>query len=125
MVRVVERDARKVNGFVMLIVVLAAFAVAVWLFISGMNEGSTLTVMSGIGIFIVTSFLGGGFQAVQPNDSRVLTFFGSYAGSVRTSGFWWINPFTIKHRVSLRVRNFNSDTLKVNDADGNPVEIGA
>ncbi|NMP21690.1 SPFH domain-containing protein [Sulfobacillus harzensis] len=66
-----------------------------------------------------------GFFVVQPNESRVLTFFGQYVGSVSLSGWHWTNPFTARRRVSRRVRNFTSDTLKVNDADGNPVEIAA
>jgi regulator of protease activity HflC (stomatin/prohibitin superfamily) len=110
---------------VVLVIMLAAYAAGAWLFILGMNQRDLTWVVAGVALFVVASFIPGGFQAVQPNDSRVLTFFGSYAGSLRQSGFWWVNPFTIKHRVSLRVRNFNSDTLKVNDADGNPVEIGA
>ena len=55
----------------------------------------------------------------------MLVFFGRYIGSVRQAGFWWINPFTIRQRVSLKIRNFESDVLKVNDAAGNPVEIAA
>lgn len=125
MERVVENNAMKVNGFVIIAVMLVLTAAAAWLLVSGMTEAS-IPRFVGFGLLsLVLGTMGAGFQAVQPNDSRVLTFFGSYAGSVRESGFWWVNPFTVKHRVSLRVRNFNSDTLKVNDADGNPVEIGA
>lgn len=62
---------------------------------------------------------------MRPNQSRVLIFFGRYAGSTRESGFWWTNPFTIKKTVSLRVRNFSSEKIKVNDVTGNPIEIGA
>ena len=60
---------------------------------------------------------------VQPNESKVLILFGKYTGTVRDSGFWWVNPFTIKKHVSLRIRNFNSDKIKVNDLHGNPIEI--
>jgi len=67
----------------------------------------------------------GGFFVVQPNEARVLVFFGKYAGSVRESGFWFTNPFTTKRHVSLRIRNFNSERLKVNDLQGNPIEIAA
>jgi regulator of protease activity HflC (stomatin/prohibitin superfamily) len=72
-------------------------------------------------IFIMLS----GFIIVQPNDSRVLVFFGKYIGTVRNSGFWWVNPFTSKRKVTLRIRNFNSDRIKVNDLHGNPIEIAA
>lgn len=66
-----------------------------------------------------------GFFVVQPNESRVLTLFGQYVGTVSLSGWHWTNPFTMRRRISLRVRNFTSEKLKVNDADGNPVEIAA
>jgi len=67
----------------------------------------------------------GGFIVVQPNDSRVLVLFGKYLGTVRDSGFWWVNPFTTKKQVSLRIHNFNSEKIKVNDLHGNPIEIAA
>jgi regulator of protease activity HflC (stomatin/prohibitin superfamily) len=66
-----------------------------------------------------------GLEVVQPNDSRVLILFGKYTGTVRDSGFWWLNPFTVRKKVSLRIRNFNSQKIKVNDLHGNPIEIGA
>jgi len=66
-----------------------------------------------------------GFFTLQPNESAVLLLFGSYKGSVRTAGFHWANPFFQKIKISLRTRNFNTDTLKVNDQRGNPTEIAA
>ncbi|MBM4013703.1 MAG: SPFH domain-containing protein [Planctomycetes bacterium] len=66
-----------------------------------------------------------GLFSVQPNEARVITLFGNYRGSVRQPGLWWVNPFSQKKAVSLRVRNFESEKLKVNDRDGNPVEIAA
>src|SRR5262245_55721229 len=66
-----------------------------------------------------------GLFSVQPNSARVVTLFGNYRGSVRTTGLHWTNPFTQRKAVSLRVRNFESEKLKVNDKDGNPVEIAA
>ena len=62
---------------------------------------------------------------VQPGESRVVQFFGSYVGTVRRPGFWWVLPLTVRYAVSVRVRNFETNRLKVNDADGNPVEIAA
>ena len=109
----------------MLFVMLALIGVGVWQFIVSVNDSDIPRFVIAVLAIILGFMLAGGFQAVQPNDARVLTFFGSYAGSVRDSGFFWVNPFTIKRHISLRVRNFNSETLKVNDADGNPVEIGA
>ena len=68
----------------------------------------------------------GGFLIVSPNEAQVLQLFGNYTGTVRTPGWWWTNPFTMPRRkVSQRVRNFESSHLKVNDHDGNPIEIAA
>jgi regulator of protease activity HflC (stomatin/prohibitin superfamily) len=67
----------------------------------------------------------GGFFIVQPNEARVLVLFGEYVGSVRESGLFFTNPFATKKHVSLRIHNFNSERIKVNDLDGNPIEIGA
>ena len=66
-----------------------------------------------------------GFFTVQPNESKVLTLFGAYTGTVRQSGFCWANPFLTKRRVSLRLHNLNGEKLKVNDKRGNPIEIAA
>jgi regulator of protease activity HflC (stomatin/prohibitin superfamily) len=66
-----------------------------------------------------------GFYVVNPNQSRVMVLFGTYKGSLRRPGFWWINPFTSKHKLSLRAHNVASEKIKVNDAVGNPIEIGA
>lgn len=66
-----------------------------------------------------------GLFAVNPNQARVLTLFGNYVGTVHKTGLWFANPFTLKRKISVRVRNFDSDKLKVNDLEGNPIEIGA
>jgi len=66
-----------------------------------------------------------GLTVVNPNQAKVVTLFGVYKGSIKVPGFWWVNPFTTRRRLSLRVRNFESGKLKVNDHDGNPIEIAA
>jgi regulator of protease activity HflC (stomatin/prohibitin superfamily) len=81
-------------------------------------------VWSSIGLLVVTFLLAGLF-VVNPNEGRVLQLFGDYAGTVRTDGLRWANPFYTKKRISLRVRNFESGRLKVNDLEGNPIEIAA
>ena len=78
-----------------------------------------------IPLFLYTIINMAGFFVVQPNEGRVLVLFGRYIGSLRDSGFHWANPFAIKKHVSLRIRNFNSDKIKVNDKHGNPIEIAA
>jgi len=66
-----------------------------------------------------------GLTVVNPNEARAVVFLGRYAGTVREQGFWWVNPFTIRPRISVRVRNFETGRLKVNDRNGNPIEIAA
>jgi regulator of protease activity HflC (stomatin/prohibitin superfamily) len=79
----------------------------------------------GIVLLVIFGVLIGGFLVVQPNEARVLILFGRYVGSVTEAGLWWCNPFNKRKKVSLRVRNFQSDRIKVNDASGNPIEIAA
>src|SRR5207244_1099291 len=67
----------------------------------------------------------GGLFVIQPNQAEVLVFLGRYRGTIRQAGWYWTNPFTSKRKVSLRVQNFNTPRLKVNDAEGNPIEIAA
>ena len=85
-----------------------------------------------IGLVIFCALMGvvvlimlGGFFVVDPNVGAVVTLFGQYVGTERRPGLWWTNPFAVKRKVSLRIRNFESSKLKVNDHDGNPIEIGA
>lgn len=74
-------------------------------------------------LLLVLFFCLKGYFTLQPNEAMVLTLFGQYVGSVKKDGFYWVNPLTSKHRISLRSRNFVADTLKVNDKRGNPIEI--
>ena len=80
---------------------------------------------TGIVVFVIVAFLSKGFFQVQPNQGQVMLLFGRYAGTARETGLRWANPFFARRAVSLRVRNFESSKLKVNDADGNPIEIAA
>jgi regulator of protease activity HflC (stomatin/prohibitin superfamily) len=77
-------------------------------------------------VLLILALLGlSGLFTVQPNDAKVLTLFGKYVGTVRDQGLWWANPFYVKKRISLRIRNFETAKLKVNDNHSNPIEIGA
>ncbi len=87
--------------------------------------GGNWDTLAGIVLVVIFGALLGGIFVVQPNESRVLTLFGRYAGSVTEPGLWWCNPFNKRKKVSLRVRNFQSERIKVNDASGNPIEIAA
>lgn len=79
----------------------------------------------GVPIIVVAVFLMVGFLVLKPNESAVLTLFGRYIGTVRREGFHWVNPFYAKQKISLRVRNFTTPTLKVNDKVGNPIDVAA
>ncbi|WP_456410679.1 SPFH domain-containing protein [Oceanithermus sp.] len=128
MKQVAEKSAFKVGGFAMLAVALALLAFSAWegwRFFSALGLRTDWGALA-LGVLASVAFLVllPGFFTVQPNQAKVLVFFGKYTGSVRDDGFWWANPFAMRHEVSLRVRNFNSDVLKVNDKHGNPIEIG-
>ena len=123
--RIQEKVAFHVNGFIVLMVELVLLVVGVWLLVASMGSGDIAGLVASIIILLTTALLISGFFTVQPNEARVLIFWGRYTGSARNDGFWWSNPFTSKQHVSLRVRNFNSDKLKVNDAGGSPIEIAA
>lgn len=109
----------------MLFISIALLALAVYLLISGIQNENPEVLWIFIPLLIIFFLLTSGFMVIQPNDSRVLILFGKYTGTVRQSGFFWVNPFTVRKKVSLRIRNFNSQKIKVNDLHGNPIEIGA
>lgn len=91
----------------------------------GIVTGSVFNLISASVLVVISCILPAGFTIVQPNDLRVLIFFGKYIGTIRQAGFWYVNPFTVKKAVSLRIHNFNSEKIKVNDLHGNPIEIAA
>ena len=125
MEKIVEKPASKLNGFLMLFFSIVLLAIAVYLLINGIQNENPEILWIFIPLLIIFFLTTSGFIVVQPNDSRVLILFGKYTGTVRQSGFYWVNPFTVRKKVSLRIRNFNSQKIKVNDLHGNPIEIGA
>ncbi|NWG27097.1 MAG: SPFH domain-containing protein [Ignavibacteriaceae bacterium] len=125
MEKIAEKPANKLNGFLMLFISIATLALSIYLLITGINLNNPEILWIVIPLIIIDFIMMSGFVVVQPNDSRVLILFGKYTGTVRQSGFWWVNPFTVRKKVSLRIRNFNSQKIKVNDLHGNPIEIGA
>ncbi|NLI91965.1 MAG: hypothetical protein GX434_07070 [Peptococcaceae bacterium] len=120
-----ETKAWKINGFIALLVILALLAAAIYNFISAIRNPEVMNIVFSVIPFLAALILMTGIQIVQPNQAKVLTFFGSYLGSIREPGFWMTVPFISGKKVSLKVRNFNSEKLKVNDVDGNPIEIAA
>lgn len=117
----VQREVTPVQGPVM-----GALAVGLAAAAGGLALTQTpVGMIAGAVLLGLAAAVTAGFAINQPNQARVLTFFGRYAGTVRRDGWWWINPLTLRRKISLRIRNFDSDILKVNDAVGNPVEIAA
>jgi len=120
-----EKKAFRLNGFLILLLALVLLIIDIYLLIEGAQRDDPSFLWYFFPLMILFFIFITGLIPVQPNDSRVIIFFGNYSGTVRETGFWWVNPFTIKRKVSLRIRNFNSDKIKVNDLRGNPIEIAA
>ncbi|THD08815.1 SPFH domain-containing protein [Metallibacterium scheffleri] len=120
-----ERKGFSLPGIATLVVLLILGLLLLWWIVATLVAGDPAAAIAPIVLGALWLFLLGGFFQVQPNEARVLQLFGRYAGSVRDAGLRWTNPLYSKRTLSLRVRNFDSDKLKVNDADGNPIEIAA
>lgn len=119
-----ERKALAANGVLVVIVLVAVVAGAVLLSIRALNAGGRGWI-AGIVAVVLAAIASTGITIIAPKHSRVVTFFGKYLGTVRANGLRWTYPLTRRREISLRMRNFDSSTLKVNDANGNPVEVAA
>jgi regulator of protease activity HflC (stomatin/prohibitin superfamily) len=118
-----EHDQKSLAGIPVLLALLAGMLACVLLFVAGLRAGPI-----GIGLalaFLVQGFCLAGLYMVEPNQAAVLSLFGRYIGTVKEPGLRWNNPFFTKRKVSLRVRNFESGKLKVNELEGSPIEIAA
>lgn len=113
----------KVNGFVMLFVFIAIFALGVFLISAGVDSSDGL-IGAGVSLCVTDLILSMGFVQVEPNEARVMMFFGKYCGTFSEVGYSWVNPFISTKKLSLRARNLNAEPIKVNDKIGNPVMIG-
>ena len=153
---IAEKTYRPISGWGPMLVTLAMFVAAPWLFVGavlGLDRYGTaqygFQLAAAILLFLLAVLSLFGFMAIAPNQARVLLLFGKYKGSALSSGFYWVNPFFSKKRISLRVRNFETGSIptpeqkdaqgkvlqartrshgrpsKVNDRDGNPIEISA
>jgi hypothetical protein len=119
----------KMNGFAMLFIVLLSWvggpALAIY---GGTNWASpydAIAVVSGAIILLWAIIASCGFMLLEPNEARVLLFFGEYRGNFVQTGYWWVNAFMTKKNISLRARNLNAEPIKVNDKQGNPIIIGS
>lgn len=120
----------KTRGLPMLLVTLALLGVGIWLVIEGgirldaqLSGGGGL-LAAGIVLCLAAALSSGGFMLLEPNEARVMLFFGQYRGTFYETGYWWVNPFLSAKQISLRLRNLNAEPIKVNDKCGNPVMIG-
>lgn len=112
-----EKQYKGLSGYMFLFFELLLLAIIVFGFFRGMIVPSALLIP----VFI---FLAPGFTVVDPNQSCVMVLFGAYKGTIKVNGFYWVNPFFVRKKISLRARNFDSETIKVNDKLGNPIMIG-
>src|ERR1700744_2084911 len=120
-----QRPAQVISALPSVIAVFVINGLAILLYLVSIFGRSGPAGIWATILIIVGSMGWGGFFTVQPNEARVLILFGRYIGSVTDDGLWWCNPFAKRRNVSLRVRNFQSERIKVNDASGNPIEIAA
>lgn len=123
MIKEIQRPCA--SGYLALLILPVLFIANGWFFIKALQTMTIPLIILGALIAVVLLICFAGFFMVQPNQARVLTLFGTYVGSAREMGLRWANPFYAKKAVSLRVRNFDCDPLKVNDSSGNPIEIAA
>jgi regulator of protease activity HflC (stomatin/prohibitin superfamily) len=121
-----EQVRSSVNGVPVLLIGLAGVVASVLVFATSVGRPPiALGIIAGIAGVVASLVLLLGLKVVNPNEARVLQLFGSYRGTVREPGLRWVNPLVTTRRISLRIRNFESAHLKVNDLEGNPIEIAA
>ncbi len=120
-----ERAYNGLPGLPVLLVILLAEAASLWMLVMNIRTQSAPEIVVAALAIAVLTFLTAGLFMVNPNEGKVLQLFGEYKGTAKLEGLRWANPFMTKRKVSLRVRNFDSSHLKVNDIDGNPIEIAA
>jgi len=118
-----EKEIKGLSGWMMLIVLLAVVIGSIYMLT--LRPDSGLATALWIGLIVIGCFCFAGLTVVNPNEAKVIQLFGTYKGSIKEQGFCWVSPLTIRRPVSLRIRNFESSKLKVNDQDGNPIEIAA
>ncbi|MGH8877572.1 MAG: SPFH domain-containing protein [Stackebrandtia sp.] len=120
-----ERRVFRISGFIPILVFVAYLIAGVVVLVTATNDnrGMLIAVLGAVGVVVLIALTG--LAIVNPNEAKVVQFFGRYLGTIDHPGLWWTIPLTTRQTVSRRVRNFETDNAKVNDADGNPVEIAA
>ena len=113
-----------INGFIALLMWLLIMAGAIYSIVIGANAEDGLFIAGGV-VLAILDFIGLiGFFTLEPNEAIVMIFFGNYKGTFTQHGFYWINPFVSRKRLTLRARNLDVEPIKVNDKEGNPILIG-
>ncbi len=120
-----EKVVRGFSGWLMLLSLIVLGIVSVTQIVAA-GEAERITLLFvWVAVLVLSGICLAGLTVVNPNEARVILLLGRYQGTLKEQGFWWVNPLTVRRKLSLRVRNFESSRLKVNDHDGNPVEIAA
>jgi hypothetical protein len=120
-----EIDRRPLPGLPILLAGLAGLGIGIYRLITAVQAADGRAAVAPL-ILLILLLLGlAGLFIVNPNEAKALILFGRYKGTVKTAGFWWVNPFMTKKQISLKVRNFETSKLKVNDNHSNPIEIAA
>jgi regulator of protease activity HflC (stomatin/prohibitin superfamily) len=120
-----EKEVRGLPGWLMVFLLLLLLLLGINGFVGAARQSNGGGIVFWLLVLLLDIGSFAGLTVVNPNRAKVLTLFGVYKGTIKKAGFWWVNPLTARRHVSLRVRNFESGKLKVNDRDGNPVEIAA
>ena len=120
-----ENERSVASGYLALFTLIVATLIVILWFVSAVESESVAQIIAASIVFTVLSLLFAGLFMVNPNEARVLQLFGKYVGTVRTPGLRYANPFYMKRKISVRVRNFETGKLKVNDCNSNPIEIAA
>jgi hypothetical protein len=120
-----EQNNKPISGFAILLLCLGLLGLAAFFFVNASKDDSTLNALLGGLCMLCFAFFVKGIMIVNPNQARVLVFFGKYVGTVKANGLLWVNPFYKSYPVSLRSQNLEGSPLKVNDKMGNPIEIAA
>jgi uncharacterized membrane protein YqjE len=123
-----ERPARTFNGYLMLVVTLALFALAAWRFVAFIrivDANQPVSASAALwAVALILALIGAcGFYMIQPNQAAVLTLFGAYSGTDRTEGLRWVWPWIMRKKISARAHNVHSDRIKINDLKGNPIDV--
>ncbi len=120
-----EKEIKGLPGILMLLFLIALSILSIVMLIQAAKDANGWAAAAWVLVLAVAVFCCFGVTIVNPNQARVVQLFGTYKGSLKQQGLWWVNPFSTRRRVSLRIRNFESSKLKVNDQDGNPIEIAS